>query len=310
MDKKYLGSFFIILASVMLGIDGGILIGLYYKIFHFYNVKFIVFIAHLIPTLFLSVFCFRKYKMLKIFSWNDYVYLFLIALFGGTIGTLSIVKALQLSGFSKVSIIILLQKLQPVFAIAMSIIILKEKPNLRFFIVALVALVASYLLAFGFQSPMMLESNNIQAICYSLLAAFSYGSSLVFGKKILHKYDFFTSTFYRFFFTTIIVGVLVIFSGNLISDINYFLDNRSLLLFAVFCSFWGLTEVFVYYVGLKNTPALLTSIFELTYPFTVVLIDTFVNKYYLSSLQIFAVVLLLGSIIYLNLNNRKIIRNK
>lgn len=294
----------------MLGIDGGILIGLYYKIFHFYDVKFIVFTAHFIPTFFLSVFCFRRYKMLKIFSFNDFIYLFLIALFGGTMGTLSIVKALQLSEFSKVSIVILLQKLQPVFAIIMAIIILKEKPNFRFFIVAAVALVASYLLAFGFQSPMMLESNNLQAISYSLFAAFSYGSSLVFGKKILHKYDFFTSTFYRFFFTTLIVGTLVIFSGNLMTNVDYFLDNRSLLLFAIFSSFWGLTEVFVYYLGLKNTPALLTSIFELTYPLTVVMIDTFINKHYLTPLQICAVLLLLGAIIYLNLNGKKIIVNK
>ncbi|MGM5629540.1 DMT family transporter [Apibacter raozihei] len=306
-SNKYLGSLYIILASVMLGIDGGILIGLYYKIFNFYDVKFIVFTAHFIPTLLLSLFFYKKYKMLSVFNFNDYIYFLLIAFLGGTVGTISIVKALQLSGFSKVSIVILLQKLQPVFAIIMSMIILKEKPRYIFFIVAIVALCSSYFLAFGFSSPMMLEKNNFQAIGYSVLAAFSYGSSLVFGKKVLHKYDFFTGTFYRFLFTSIIMGVVVVFSGNLVNNVQQFANTPYLLVFAIFSSLWGVTEIFVYYSGLKNTPALLTSIFELTYPLTVVFIDVVINKHFLSPVQIAAVIILLSSIIYLNLNIRRVI---
>lgn len=305
---KYYGPFFIIIASVMLGIDGGILVGIYSKTFQFYDVKFIVFTAHFFPTVFLSIFFYKKFKMFKIFSAADIFYFILIALLGGAIGTFSIIKALQLSDFKELSVVILLQKLQPIFAIIMSAIVLNEYPSKKFFIVAGIAIISSYFFTFGFKSPLLLEKNNLKACFFSLLAAFSYGSALVFGKKVLHKYDFFTGTFYRFFFTSIIVGISLLFSDNMTENIESYIHNKSLFYFALFASLWGVTEVFTYYVGLKNTPAALTSIFEMAYPLTVILLDKFINHKVFTSIEIFSILFLLGSIIYLNLNGQSMIK--
>ena len=99
MDKKFrfFSNILIIIAAAMWGIDGVLLTPSYFSVFHFYNVEFIVFVAHFIPFIFLSIFMFKKYKYLKVFTLSDITYFFLIALFGGVIGTLSMVKALQLS---------------------------------------------------------------------------------------------------------------------------------------------------------------------------------------------------------------------
>ena len=141
MDKKFrfFSNILIIIAAAMWGIDGVLLTPSYFSRFHFYNVEFIVFVAHFIPFIFLSIFMFKKYKYLKEFTLSDLTYFFLIALFGGVIGTLSMVKALQLSEFSQYSVVILLQKLQPVFAILLAAILLKEKPGKKFYLLALVA---------------------------------------------------------------------------------------------------------------------------------------------------------------------------
>ena len=53
MKKKntLLGAFLIVIAAVMWGLDGVLLTPAYFSKFHFYDVNFIVFIAHVIPTI-------------------------------------------------------------------------------------------------------------------------------------------------------------------------------------------------------------------------------------------------------------------
>ena len=224
-----LGSIFIIIAAMMWGIDGILLTPSYFTKFKFFDVNFIVFIAHAIPTIILSIFFSKQYKYLKTFTKSDYLFFILIALFGGTIGTLSIVKALELSNYTPYSIVILIQKTQPIFAILLAIFLLKEKPSKNFYVVAVIALIAIYFLTFEFKSPVLLKQNNLLAVLYSLLAAFSFGSSTVFGKKVVYKFSFLTSTFYRFFFTTIITILFVIFSETTRNTITQYTQNKNLM---------------------------------------------------------------------------------
>ena len=75
--------------------------------------------------------------------------LFLVALTGGLMGTLAIVKALFLVEFKQLSVVVLLQKLQPVFAILLAAILLKERLTGRFVAWAAAAITGGYLLTFG-----------------------------------------------------------------------------------------------------------------------------------------------------------------
>ena len=54
MDKKFrfFSNILIIIAAAMWGIDGVLLTPSYFSVFHFYNVEFIVFVAHFIPFIF------------------------------------------------------------------------------------------------------------------------------------------------------------------------------------------------------------------------------------------------------------------
>lgn len=305
-----LGSIFIIIAAMMWGIDGILLTPSYFIKFKFFDVNFIVFIAHAIPTVILSIFFSKQYKYLKTFTKSDYLFFILIALFGGTIGTLSIVKALELSNYTPYSIVILIQKTQPIFAILLAIFLLKEKPSKNFYVVAVIALIAIYFLTFEFKSPVLLKQNNLLAVLYSLLAAFSFGSSTVFGKKVVYKFSFLTSTFYRFFFTTIITMLFVIFSETTRNTITQYTQNRNLMGLSLFIAIFGLLAILIYYNGLKYVKATIATFCELAFPITSVVTEAIIYKRFLSPIQLVAAIVLVAVILYLNLGNVKIKTNE
>ena len=305
-----LGSIFIIIAAMMWGIDGILLTPSYFTKFKFFDVNFIVFIAHAIPTVILSIFFSKQYKYLKTFTKSDYLFFILIALFGGTIGTLSIVKALELSNYTPYSIVILIQKTQPIFAILLAIFLLKEKPSKNFYVVAVIALIAIYFLTFEFKSPVLLKQNNLLAVLYSLLAAFSFGSSTVFGKKVVYKFSFLTSTFYRFFFTTIITMLFVIFSETTRNTITQYTQNRNLMGLSLFIAIFGLLAILIYYNGLKYVKATIATFCELAFPITSVVTEAIIYKRFLSPIQLVAAIILVAVILYLNLGNVKIKTNE
>lgn len=305
-----LGSIFIIIAAMMWGIDGILLTPSYFTKFKFFDVNFIVFIVHAIPTIILSIFFSKQYKYLKTFTKSDYLFFILIALFGGTIGTLSIVKALELSNYTPYSIVILIQKTQPIFAILLAIFLLKEKPSKNFYVVAVIALIAIYFLTFEFKSPVLLKQNNLLAVLYSLLAAFSFGSSTVFGKKVVYKFSFLTSTFYRFFFTTIITILFVIFSETTRNTITQYTQNKNLMGLSLFIAIFGLLAILIYYNGLKYVKATIATFCELAFPITSVVTEAIIYKRFLSPIQLVAAIVLIAVILYLNLGNVKIKTNE
>lgn len=301
MNKNMsLGWILIVIAATMWGIDGILLTPRYFS-YGFFDVKFIVFVSHLVPTIILSILFFGEYKKIKYFEKNDFIYYGLIALFGGTIGTLSIVKALQLSNFS-LSLVTVIQKMQPIFAVILAYFLLNEKPKKRFYIIFVITLISLYFLIFGLNNPTLLPKNNLSAAFYSLLAAVSFGSSTVFGKKIVNKFSFVTTTFYRFLFTTIISGILlVIFSKSSIESAGIYFSNSNIYTLTIIIAVYSLSAILLYYKGMITTKATYATICELAYPLSSVIVEAIVFKRILSSVQLLFAAILVISIFYLNL---------
>ncbi len=301
MNKNMsLGWILIVIAATMWGIDGILLTPRYFS-YGFFDVKFIVFVSHLVPTIILSILFFGEYKKIKYFEKNDFIYYGLIALFGGTIGTLSIVKALQLSNFS-LSLVTVIQKMQPIFAVILAYFLLNEKPKKRFYIIFVITLISLYFLIFGLNNPTLLPKNNLSAAFYSLLAAVSFGSSTVFGKKIVNKFSFVTTTFYRFLFTTIISGILlVIFSKSSIESARIYFSNSNIYTLTIIIAVYSLSAILLYYKGMITTKATYATICELAYPLSSVIVEAIVFKRILSSVQLLFAAILVISIFYLNL---------
>ena len=214
-------------------------------------------------------------------------------------------KSLFLLNFNNLSVIVLLQKLQPVFAILLARVILKERVNSHFALWASIAILAGYFMTFGWNLPDFSTNGivTVYAALLSLLAAFSFGSSTVFSKKILGNYSFVSSTFFRYGFTTLIMLVIVLVSGH-IRDFTMVTERNWLFVILI-----GLTTgsgaIFLYYYGLRNVKASISTFLELLYPITAVVLDYFFNHTEYSIVQWIAALVMLFSIVMLNMNSKK-----
>ncbi len=277
---SFVGAAAVSFAAILWGLDGIVLTPRLYNL----NIGYVVFMLHLIPFGIMNLFMFREYRHLSRFTAGDSVYFGLVALTGGVIGTLAIVKALFLVHFQDLTIIVLLQKLQPVFAISLSAILLKEAIRKNFLIWAMLAILAGYFLTFGWNLPdFSTGSRTVYAALFSLLAAASFGSSTVFSKKILLKFDFRTATFFRYGITAMIMLCYVIGAGQM----NQFSAATPLnwLIFLIIAFTTGSGAIFLYYYGLTRIKAIVATICELFFPLSAILFDFIFNGNTLSAVQ-------------------------
>jgi drug/metabolite transporter (DMT)-like permease len=303
MNKKpqiILGASLIGISATLWGLDGIVLTPRLYNL----QVPFVVFILHLIPFLLMNIFLFRRYKNILLLNKVEFISLLLVALFGGSIGTLAIVKALFLVNFQSLSIVVLLQKLQPIFAISLAALFLKERLRRNFLLWAALALIAGYFLTFGTSLPnIQNDSDTIYASLFAVLAAFSFGSSTVFSKKILGKLDFITATFFRYGFTSLIMFIIVASLGLLSEFKNITPNNWTIIL--IIAATTGSGAIFLYYYGLKKVKAIISTIMELFFPLSAVLFDYFINGHLLSPVQWISAIIMIFAIINLNADNKK-----
>ncbi|MGL4358477.1 DMT family transporter [Cetobacterium sp.] len=300
MKKQYLGAGLICLAATMWGFDGIVLTPRLFKL----DVAYVVFVLHLLPLLGMSL-IFGKSEIANIKKLNkeDLFFYFLIALFGGALGTLSIVKALFLVNFNHLTVVTLLQKLQPVFAIVLARVLLGEKVGKNFIFWAIAALISGYLLTFQFTLPHFEAGDKVGiASLYAMLAAFSFGSSTVFGKKILANSSFRTALYTRYLFTSIITGAIVLFNGNM----GWFLKTTpdQWLIFVIIGLTTGSGAVLLYYLGLRHIRANIATMCELCFPVSSIVFDYIFNKKILSPIQFVSAGILLFTIYKITKNQK------
>ena len=303
MQRKAIvtGSLAIGFSAVLWGFDGAVLTPRLSNL----QVGYVVFILHLVPFLFMNIFMFGKYKVMLKMPWKDIGIFLLISLTGGAIGTLAIVKALFLMNFDHLSVVILLQKLQPIFAILLATTFLHEKIHKYFFYWAGLAMLGGYFLAFGFSLPNIHgDENTVYASLLALLATISFASSTVLSKRILGSYDFTTSVFYRYGFTSVITLIFMLLFGDFSQFGSTTIQNW--LFIFIIGGTTGSGAIFLYYFGLRKVKASLATISELMFPISAVIFDYFVNGSLLSPVQWVAAALMIFSILKLTTSKKEI----
>lgn len=285
------------MAATLWGLDGIVLTPRLRNL----DIGFVVFMVHCIPFLVMNVFLFREYKHLKSFTTSDFITTSLVALFGGALGTLAIVKALFLMNFQSLTIVVLLQKMQPVFAIILAVVLLREKLQKNYLLWATIAILAGYFLTFGFALPnLSTGSDTVYAALYALLAAFSFGSSTVLSKKLLNRLSFTTATFYRYGFTVVFMGIFVAFTGKF-SQIAIVTPANWLIFFIIGIT-TGSGAIFLFYFGLRKIKAMLATICELFFPMSAIVFDYIFNQSRLSWEQWIGAVAMIFAIVRLNMS--------
>lgn len=287
-----LAPLFIIVAAVLWGVDGIVLTPQLFSL----PVPLVVFLLHAIAfALMLPMFIkeFKEVRNMKKGDWGAFVW---IAIFGGAIGTMAIVKALFYVNFVNLSIVILLQKLQPLFAITLAWLILKEHLPKKFFLWTVLALIGSYLVTFGLNLPNFnTGEKTIAAALFSLLAAFAFGSSTVFGKRGLQNVSYRVGTYLRFGLTSLLMLFIVLSTGDLAQLAS--VTNFQWLIFLITALTTGGTAIFLYYWGLKRVTASVSTICELAFPLTAIILEYLIRGNALSWAQWLGAIIL-GYAIY------------
>lgn len=280
MLKNYSGPILIIIAALLWAFDGLIRQ-------HLYTLPpiTIIFFEHLIGLIILAPFVLQYIKRAELTK-KEWWLIVLVSILSGLLGTLWFTTALGKVHFISISVVFLLQKLQPLFAISSARIFLKERLDSRYIKWALLAIVSAYFVTFpnGVVNLQTGEGTIIAAL-YALGAAFAWGSSTTFSKMLLGKVDFKVSTFYRFLFTVLIsLPVLLLFGSGANAGfvVPTFLQFIFLLVIALST---GMVALLIYYKGLAKTPVHISTILELTFPFIAILLDFVVNHTVLSVSQ-------------------------
>ena len=287
-----LAPLFVIFAASLWAVDGIVFRPLLFNL----PVSLVVLVESLIAAVLITPFMLRKFSVLRGLSYKDWLSFFAVAILGGAIGTMAITKALFYVNYVNLSIVILIQKLQPVFALSLAALFLKEKLPLKFFTYAGTAIIGAYVMTFGLSFPSIDQTDKtVLATAFALLAAFSFGSSTVFSKRALRNVSFEMGTYLRFSISTIVMLIISFASGSILR-INE-ISSTQLLIFFLIAFTTGGAAIFLYYYGLKRITASVAAICELAFPLVAVILEYFVHGNILGPVQWVGVIILLLSIV-------------
>jgi len=290
LDRQWaFGALAIMLAAFLWSLDGVFIRPKFYVL----PAALVVFLEHALGFLVLSPFIFLSWSKIKLLKGKEWAAIGWVSFFGGALGTIMITKAFfaAMDGEITFATVVILQKLQPIFALIIARLILGERLKKSFYTWALVAIVAAYFLAFGKTGLHLGEINLLHnAAFYAAIAAFAFGSSTVFGKRIVNHLDFKSTTALRFGVTGLLVLVYALLTGDLFKISAVTIMHWKYLVLIVFTS--GAAAMFIYYYGLKRVTASASTILELFWPFSAIILDYFINHNVLSPIQIVSSVVL------------------
>jgi len=295
---KTTGPALIIVAAILWGIDGILRRSLFTL-----PPSVIVFYEHLIGALLILPFTLKaSYK--ETIRKKEWAVLLWVSLLSGLIGTLLFTAALIKVNFISFSVVFLLQKLQPLFATLAAVFVLKEKITSQYLKWALLAILAAYFVTFpNGQVNLITGTGTITAALMAVGAAFAWGSSTAFSRLGLLKLSHTLMTGLRFLITAPLALIAVFLLNNQSSLLT--LESSQILRLLIIALSTGMVALWIYYKGLKTTQAKISTILELAFPLTAIIIDLVFYKNTLTLSQYTAALVLIFAIHQISRLNRK-----
>jgi|SRR3989344_944265 len=303
--KDSLAPVFIMIAASLWAVDALFRTQLTYSI----PSSSIVFFEHLLGFLILSPIFFKNLKSVRALRLPDWVNLIAMTVVSSVLGTIFFTQALAKS-FSEFDFVtpILLQKLQPIFVVGLSAVFLKEKITKKFIVLAMFALIGSYVMSFGLTPVKLSLAGKELVVMLALGATFCWGAGTIMSKKVLKVLDFPVATALRFLLA-VPIALLFAYTLNQTYDFTK-LGFEQIWRFIVIASVTGgAVSLILYYKGLQNTQAKISTFAELAYPIVSIFIAiTALNPYgkpqSLTLEQIVGIIILLVSIVLISFERK------
>ena len=255
----------------------------------------IVLFEHLILVAAIIVFFVLQRRKITFLRRQTIVPFIIIGVFGSALGTLAFTQAFYLAN---PTVVILLQKLQPLVAVTLASLILKENINPRFFLWLGLALLGSMLLIWPDlksllsslqQGETQENTNALWGYGLAIFAVISWGAATVFGKKLSSQgFDSIDLMAGRFGFGLLGMLPFAVMTPTLITTIEISVLQKILVL-AVMS---GLVGMYFYYQGLKRIPAHWATLAEMFFPVAAIIINWLFLNVGITSVQLIGAVTL------------------
>lgn len=288
----------VIFAAVLWSLDGFLRQSLYAA-----PSFLVITLEHALGALIFLPIIIAQRKELKTFTGQTWGSLIWVALLSGILGTFFYTKALSYVGYIDLSVVVLLQKLQPFFVILLASVVLREKITARFLGLAVLAFIGGYLITFSDLVPRFSTGSNGLAAALAIAAALCWGTSTVFSKKALFAGNFFLITALRLLLTFLLALIPLFLLGQHTAAASLDTQQWTALILIVFST--GSVALAIYYWGLKRIQASHSALYELAWPLSALVLDWRINGTVLTITQYLGVVLLLIALVMLARTEKK-----
>lgn len=238
---------------------------------------FIVLAEHGVNMLFAIPILFFNWRELRNFTKREWAAILVIAIGGSALASIAFTQAFH---YVNPSVAILLQKVQPLIAISLAAIFLKEHMHKYFWLWAFVAMAGAYLISFPEVRPQLYTGEafnpNTIGVLLALTAAALWGASTVLGKYVLRTSAFQTLTALRFSVAFVFLFFLA-FAQDQIPPLAA-VSSTDWLFIVIVALVSGVASLSLYYYGLQYTKASIATLAELGFPLAAV----FVNAYFIA----------------------------
>lgn len=255
----------------------------------------IVLLEHAIALCILLPFLFLYRSELTTLTRNQWLALLCIGVGGSALALILFTESFS---YMNPSVVILLQKLQPLIAIWLAVNFLREVTPKQFWLWVGVALVAAYVISFPTLVPQLYEGEqfnpHIVGIFLALSAAVLWGGSTVLGRYVLQDVSFRLVTALRFAIAFVFLLGLNTVTGTLAGISS--LTQKDWLFVVIISITSGVVGMYLYYRGLSQSRASVATIAELGFPVGAVLINYLFLDALLEPIQLLAMLVLLFAI--------------
>lgn len=261
----------------------------------------IVFYEHLILSVVFVTFFFKSLKTILHGKASHFLYFFIVGAIGSALATLAFTRAFV---FLNPSLVILLQKFQPVVAIALASWVLGERVNKQFVFWAAISLAGAFLISYEdilhlANSPKSLSNllfhpGAAQGYALAIFSIIGWGAATVFGKKLAFAgYTNEQIMSGRFLMGLLVLAPFAFFDSQIFS---HGVETYGKISLMVFIS--GILAMYIFYQGLRKVSARACSLAEMFFPFMAVMVNWLFLDAVLTPIQLLGGgILLLGSVV-------------
>jgi drug/metabolite transporter (DMT)-like permease len=256
----------------------------------------IVLYEHVILTVVVAPDLIPRWRSLRRLDAGGWLAAFGVAWGGSALATLAFTTAFE---YGNPDVVVLLQKTQPLWAIAAAAVVMRERPlrKLGWFIVP--ALIGTYLLSFGTMAPAdAFTGAQGRAAMLALVAAALWGAATAFGRRTLVALEPQLVTAVRFTLALPLLAVIALYEGAAAPPAAAHASDWPRLVGLALVP--GLAALLLYYRGLVHTPASVATFAELAFPATALVVNYYVLGASVSGSQVLGFAILWATIALLH----------